>query len=215
MYEPSAQFLEFYAPVGTADQSNPVVIHKTTDFFRLWEQLEKETGHLCDVPFWAIAWPAARALSSFILHHPEIFRSKTVLDFGCGCGIAGITAAKMGAIVTLNDIDPLATHVASINSRINTVSCTISIENLLSDSTPSLYDIILIADCFYQKTISDQILTYLLKQSKNGSMIFIADGHRPFTPRQNCHLLETVSLQVDYAIEGVSERKVDLLQFCG
>jgi predicted nicotinamide N-methyase len=215
MFVPSVQFLDFYAPVGTADYGNPVVIHRTNYFFKLWEHLEKESGHICDVPFWAIAWPAARALSSYILQYPEIFRDKSVLDFGCGCGFAGITAAKTGANVTLNDIDPIATHVASINCSTNAVSCSISTENLLSDSTPHPYDIILIADCFYQKTISDQILAYLHKQFKNGSTIFIADGHRPFTPRQNCILLETLTFQVDYSIEGVSERKVDLLQFCG
>jgi predicted nicotinamide N-methyase len=215
MYKPSGQFLEFYAPIGITDYCNPVQIHQTSDFFKLWENLEKEAGQICDVPFWAIAWPAARALSLFISAHPEMFRDKAVLDFGCGCGIAGITAAKQGGIVTLNDIDPLATYVASINCQINTVSCTISAENLLSDSTPHSFDIILIADCFYQKTISDQILSYLLRQFKNGSKIFIADGHRPFTPRQNCSMLETVTLKVDYSIEGVTEREVDLLQFCG
>ncbi len=215
MYKPSAQFLELYAPVEVTDLTNPVKIHQTSDFFGLWEHLEKEAGHLCDVPFWAIAWPAARALSSFILRHPEMFRNITVLDFGCGCGIAGITAARQGAVVTLNDIDPIAAHVASINCQINTVSCTVSVENLLSDSTPAAFDIILIADCFYQKTISDQIHTFLLKQFKNGSTIIIADGHRPFTPRQNCSLIETITLQVNYAIEGVTERNVDLLQFNG
>lgn len=213
MYKPSGQFLELYAPAGITDHSNPVLIHKTSDFFRLWEHLEIDAGHLCEVPFWAIAWPAARALSSFILKNAGIFRDKTVLDFGCGCGIAGITAAKQGGIVTLNDIDPLAAHVASINCRINTVSCAISTENLLSDSTPQSYDIILIADCFYQKTISDQIFNYIVQQFKNGSTIFIGDGHRPFTPRQNCSLIEKVSMQVDFAIEGVTEREVDLLEF--
>jgi predicted nicotinamide N-methyase len=215
MYKPTLQFLEFYAPVGTTDCHNPALIHKTTDFFQLWENLEKEAGHICDVPFWAIAWPAARALSTFIINHTEMFRNKTVLDLGCGCGIAGITAAKQGGIVTLNDIDPLAAHVTSINCQINTVSCTISTENVLSDSQIHTYDIILIADCFYQKTISEKIYTYLLQQLKNGSTILIADGHRPFTPRQNCCLLETVTLQVDYAIEGVIERNVDLLQLYG
>jgi predicted nicotinamide N-methyase len=213
MYKPTTQFLDFNAPVGTTDHQNPIQIHKTTDFFQLWENLEKEAGHICDVPFWAIAWPAARALSTFIVSHPEMFEARTVLDFGCGCGIAGITAAKLGGIVTLNDIDPLATHVASINSQLNSVSCTISDENLLSKSINHYYDIILIADCFYQKTISDQIITYLCKQCKNGSMIFIADGHRPFTPRNNCRLIETILMKVDFAIEGVTERSVDLLQF--
>lgn len=215
MYKPTTQFLDFNAPVGTTDHFNPVQIHKTTDLFQFWENLEKDAGQICDVPFWAIAWPAARALSSFILSNPAMFGNKTVLDFGCGCGIAGITAAKQGGVVTLNDIDPLATHVASINCSINAVSCVISTENLLSASIKQHFDTILIADCFYQKTITDQIITYLRQQCSNGSTIFIADGHRPFTPRNSCRLIETVTMQVDFAVEGVTERSVDLLQFQG
>lgn len=215
MYKPSRQFLDLYAPVGASDHGNPVLVHSTPDFFKLWEELERESGHICDVPFWAVAWPAARALSAFILQNAEMVSNKTVLDFGCGCGLAGITAAKQEAKVTLNDIDPFAIHVAAANCRINGVSCEISMDNLLCDITTCFYEIILIADCFYQKTISDQIYTYLFQQFKNGSTIIIADAHRPFTPRKNCSLLQTVTLQVDYAIEGVTEREVDLLRFAG
>ena len=44
----------------------------------------------------------------------------SVLDLGCGTGVLGIIAAKLGAAsVTLIDIDPLATEQARYNSRLN------------------------------------------------------------------------------------------------
>jgi predicted nicotinamide N-methyase len=209
---PSIQLLNSFAPVQTADHNLPVLMHKAVDFFLLWETLEKELGQICNVPFWAIPWPAARALSHFILQYPEKFSSKSVLDFGCGCGIAGITAGLNGAIVTLNDIDPISIYVASINSSINNSTCNFLNDNLLSSHDNHHFDIILVADCFYEKTISAQIQKYLFTQLKNGSEIIVADGHRPFSPRPASSILHKVTLNVDFTIEGTTEREVVLFR---
>jgi predicted nicotinamide N-methyase len=209
----SKQFLDHFAPVGYVDSTIPVLMHKTLDFFNLWESLEKESGQLCDVPFWAVAWPAARALSAYILQQPDIFKDKSVLDFGCGCGLAGITACLNGASVTLNDKDPLALHVSSVNSSLNCVSCTISSEDLLLSSNVNNFDIILIADCFYEKSISARIQTFLSNQFKKGTEIIIADAQRPFTPRHMGPLLFKVMLDVDFSIEGTTKREVTLFKY--
>lgn len=206
----SKQFLDRYAPVGPADSTIPALIHKTSDVFELWESLEKEIGRRSEVPFWALPWPAARALSVFILQHPDIVKDKSVLDFGCGCGIAGITAGMNGAIVTLNDIDPLAVYVSSVNASLNKVSCEVSGENMLESSKTRRFDIILIADCFYEKSISAQIEHFLLQQSKMGTEIVVADAQRPFAPHHRASLLQTVTLEVDFSIEGTTRREVTL-----
>lgn len=52
-----------------------------------------------------------------------------VLDMGCGSGILGVTAVKLGAkSVVLSDIDPLALEASEYNARLNGVenSCTIT-----------------------------------------------------------------------------------------
>ncbi len=203
-------FLNRYAPVGPADSEIPVLIHKTSDIFELWESLEKIIGRRSDVPFWAIPWPAARALSAFILQHPDMFKDKSVLDFGCGCGLAGITAGMNGAIVTLNDIDPLALYVSSVNASLNNVCCEFSCRNLSGDSDTRRFDIILIADCFYEKSISVQIERYLLEQTEMGTEIIVADAQRSFAPRHRASLLQSVTLDVDFTIEGTVMRKVSL-----
>ena len=52
---------------------------------------------------------------------------KTVLDFGSGSGILGITAALLGAKVYCVEIDPLANDNARENAEMNGVSTTVKI----------------------------------------------------------------------------------------
>ena len=46
----------------------------------------------------------------------------TVLDAGCGTGVLGIAAAKLGATVTCSDLNPGAIRWAEINAEKNNVS---------------------------------------------------------------------------------------------
>ncbi|MBR2989000.1 MAG: 50S ribosomal protein L11 methyltransferase [Clostridia bacterium] len=49
-------------------------------------------------------------------------KDKKVLDMGCGSGILGITAGKIGAeSVVLSDIDPLAIEASEYNAKLNGV----------------------------------------------------------------------------------------------
>ncbi len=53
----------------------------------------------------------------------ETLNGKTVLDFGCGSGILGIAAAKLGALETFGtDVDSKAVDAANANSVVNQVS---------------------------------------------------------------------------------------------
>ncbi len=61
----------------------------------------------------------------------------TVLDMGCGSGILGIGAARLGAKdITLVDIDSVATRIAEENLGINGVTsiCRVLCGNVLTDS---------------------------------------------------------------------------------
>ena len=61
----------------------------------------------------------------------------TCIDVGCGSGILGIAAAKMGACMSyLTDIDPIAVESATHNAQKNGVAdkVTVALSNLLDDS---------------------------------------------------------------------------------
>src|SRR5262245_28327329 len=87
----------------------------------LWELVESEFEvQGIAPPYWAFAWPGGQALARYILDRPEIVRGRTVLDFASGCGIAGIAAARAGALSVLcADVDPLAAAACRMNGEIN------------------------------------------------------------------------------------------------
>ena len=70
---------------------------------------------------------------------------KTVLDVGCGSGILGIAAAKLGATAcVLTDLDPIAVTSAKHNAEKNAVSDRVSVyETNLTDGAAYKSDIVL------------------------------------------------------------------------
>lgn len=57
-------------------------------------------------PYWAFYWPGGQTLTRFILDRKNLVEGKVCLDFGSGCGSAGIASAMTGAKkVIFNDID--------------------------------------------------------------------------------------------------------------
>jgi predicted nicotinamide N-methyase len=80
-----------------------VVLAQPSDPNRLLDELVAEEGDrpapdLEDrIPYWAELWPSAVALSRELVEHPHWVRGKQVLEIGCGLGLPGIVAGKLGA----------------------------------------------------------------------------------------------------------------------
>ncbi len=66
-----------------------------------------------------------------------VSQKDTVLDVGCGSGILGITASKLGAgKVIMTDIEECAVIAAEHNSKLNDIdNYTVLLKNLLDDNT--------------------------------------------------------------------------------
>ncbi len=72
--------------------------------------------------YWAFCWASGQVLARYVLDNPDLVRGRTVLDFGCGSGVAGIAAALAGASrVIACDLDPDALLAAHENARLNGV----------------------------------------------------------------------------------------------
>ena len=46
-----------------------------------------------------VVWPSSLVLAAWLEAHPELARGKRVVELGCGVGVGGLTAAKLGALV--------------------------------------------------------------------------------------------------------------------
>lgn len=205
-------FLARYAPLRPVDGCAGIVAHQAEDLFALWQAWERECGSECATPYWASVWPAAIVLARHILGNPEVVRGKTVLDLGCGGGVAGIAAGKAGACrVIANDIDPIALEIAKRNFSANDLPVEIVARNLVELPELPPLDLIVVADLFYHRAAANSLAAFLRRARKHGTQVLIADGNRPFTPATGIDLIARETVPVSMELEGVPHREVKLL----
>jgi|TARA_B110000091_G_C13743129_1_gene444242 ribosomal protein L11 methyltransferase len=91
--------------------------------------------------------------------------NKSILDYGCGSGILGISALKLGASkVTAIDIDPQAIKATTINALKNNIEKNIFVYDKINDSSEK-YDVI-VANILAEPLIMlAPLLTKMLKRN--------------------------------------------------
>jgi len=210
---PSKKLLSEYAPLRPLPKHNELLAHQADDVFALWDAWEKESGGEREIPFWAAVWPGGVSLAHYLLHNSHIVSGKLVLDIGCGGGIAAIAASRAGAgKVIANDIDPVALHIADLNATANKATICTDQTNLLNEKNiTAQFDVILVADMFYERSKAQPMLEFLKKYHKQGASVLIADGERNYAPKRGLKLIYEEIIQVNKDLEGVAERNVRLL----
>jgi len=97
--------------------------------------------------YWSFCWASGQALARYLWEHPAMVAGKTVLDFGCGSGVAAIAAARAGAArVIACDLDAYALDAAQANAQLNGVQLEM-LDDLFALDEP--VDLLLAADVLY------------------------------------------------------------------
>ncbi len=210
---PSDALLTRLAPAAPVPGRPDLMAWQARDVFDLWKAWEEESGRKQDIPYWATVWPAARLMAAYLGGLPETTAGKAVLDFGCGGGVAALAAARSGAArVIANDIDPAALAMAQRNASLNGLTTEIEEENLLSRPPDPKWNVILVADLFYEKSVAGPMLDWLRRALSQGSRVLIADACRPFAPQAGVRILAEETYATDMDLEGSAARKVRLLE---
>lgn len=112
------------------------------------------------MPYWAFAWPGGQVLARFLLDHPDLVRGKRVLDFGSGCAVEGIAAARAGAREVLcADLDPLAAGLARENAKLNGVTVETTTDELVGAALD--FDVVLAGDACYSPELAARVVPWL------------------------------------------------------
>ncbi|MEJ0072066.1 MAG: 50S ribosomal protein L11 methyltransferase [Pseudomonadota bacterium] len=117
--DPTA-FVHRQTTIAAASLVPELRLHLADAALLLWEATEETLGRIgLPPPYWAFAWPGGRPLARYLLDHPATVTGRTVLDFGAGCGIAALAAARAGAAqVTAADIDLFAAAAIRLNAAL-------------------------------------------------------------------------------------------------
>ena len=183
------------------------------DVTALWAvSSEPGGGREAALPYWAVSWPAGRAIARFVLDRPELVRGRRVLDLGCGSGLQAIAAARAGAAeVTANDVDPLALAATRRNAAHNGVTVTTLADDLLAAGAAAgvgvgPWDVVLAGDVCYQRDLAAAALAWLRAAAGTGTTVVLADCGRPYAPTTGLDELAVYDVPVDEVAEGTARR---------
>ena len=130
-------------------------------------------------PHWAEVWPASVALARTLLRGPEL-AGVTVVDLGCGAGLAGVAAGRHGANVVFADRAPEALALADHNARRNGVSDHETREfDWERDELPATTRLLLLADLCYSWRAVRPLLRQVDTVIGHGGAVLAADPFRP------------------------------------
>lgn len=196
---------EAFLRSSTAVQSAPLTpelrFHLADDRAAIWRESEEALAAAgLPPPFWAFAWGGGQALARHILDHPHSVRGKTVLDFACGCAIAGIAAAKAGAArVEASEIDRFAVHAARANAALNSVE--ILAEKADFIGVDRGWDVVLAGDVFYEADAGARTSAWLEGLSQRGALVLIGDPGRHYLPKDKLEIVARCAAPAARALE--------------
>jgi predicted nicotinamide N-methyase len=146
-----------------------------------WEELRHEEGGAGrGVPYWAILWPAGRALADTVAAEPDL-AGKRVLELGCGIGLPSVIAAHRGATVTATDASPDAVVFAAHNLALNDLEGDVAQLDWTQPDTLAAgapWDLVLASDVLYLKANVEALLRALPMLIGARGQALVADPHR-------------------------------------
>lgn len=130
-------------------------------------------------PFGLMLWESAVALAEVLAGTPGLVAGRSVLELGCGIGLAGVVAASLGGRVLATDHDLGALDAARRTASANGVT---GLETAVGDwldwRVPGRFEVILGADVAYDAEDHAALLGVLHTALAPGGTVLLADPGR-------------------------------------
>ena len=162
-----------------------IKLHLAEESLPIWRKTEEELGEInLPPPFWAFAWAGGLALARYVLDNPSLVADKRVLDLGSGSGLVAIAAKRAGAAEVLAaDVDLFASAAVLINAEANAVSLRVTEDDIL-DTTPSDIDVLLVGDLFYERDLTERVVSFMERTAATGAPVLVGDPRRSYFPAE-------------------------------
>jgi predicted nicotinamide N-methyase len=144
-----------------------------------------------DPPYWALPWIGARAIAARLLDSLPA-SGASVLEIGCGLGLAGVAAGLGGASVMFSDYVPAALEFANANAELNKLR---AYETRLADFTRDhlgrVFDLVIAADVVYEPPSYEPLVAFLDEHVvAEGGQVLLTESLRADAKRVLAMLVE-------------------------
>ncbi len=181
-------------------------LHLVTEDCPWWRATPEELEVLgVDEPFWAFAWAGGQAVARHVMDHPGLVAGARVLDFGAGCGICGLAAARAGAAhVLVVDIDPVCEAACRLNAR----ACGLAIETATRDLVGRAVDrelgvaVVLAGDMTYDVALTERVVAWFRELAARGVEVLVGDPGRGFLTTEGLEVLARYDAPADNDARG-------------
>ncbi len=128
-------------------------------------------------PYWALVWSGAPLLARWVARRHQLAGTR-FLDVGCGLGLVGLMAARLGARVTAVDRD--ATALAFV--RESAAYAGLEVETVEGDVADVLraepFDVVAAAEVLYERSAFDRLARVLGECLDPAGRLYMADARR-------------------------------------
>jgi predicted nicotinamide N-methyase len=211
-----AQFIRDHTVLSETPLVPEISLYVASEMLPIWQMTEDEMQKVgLPPPFWAFAWAGGQALARYVLDNPELVAGKRVLDFGAGSGLAGIAAAKAGAVaVTAAEIDSIAIIAVALNARANNVTIAPIERDIVGDITDE-WDVVLAADVCYEGPASKRIVSWLDDLARSGVLVLMGDPGRTYFPKSGHEKLISYAVKTTTELEDTDLRNTSVWRVTG
>ena len=167
-------------------------------------------------PFWAKVWPAAKAMTEFLLSHPDLTNNKKVLEIGAGIGLPSFSIASNISELIISDHDPDAVALLDKNIALLGLKNTRALLIDWNYFPPDLHaDTILLSDINYAPEQFEPLLKLMKQWMESGATLVLSTPQRimgvPFIEALTAY----ISFQTSCTIEepgGMTDISILVLQ---
>ena len=183
-------------------------LHLADEVLTLWRAVQVETNDLdAALPYWAFAWGGGLAIGRYLRDHPESVAGRRVFDLASGSGLCAIAALRAGAVAAVGaDIDRFAGAAIELNGRANGHRVGVVRRDVLDDEPPDA-DVILAGDCWYEATLAERVLPWLVRARDRGIDILVGDPGRKYLPADALVELAAYEVRTTTELEDLERKR--------